>query len=372
MHNFTELEPAIYRIAENKEAKKFDLIKTGDNYTIKKKVYGAVNKLIPRLSRLLDLKMYKHISLLMSGGKGLGKTTTMNMVCNLLLGHKIPVIEVKYLDVSIELIEFLSGFRNVVIYIDEFGKYFTHSYQDKILTLLNRQDHFFRIFIIGENDLYKINSFILDRMERTRYHVHLSRIPDEDLKEYCIDENISPDIMKSLLNINKTSSNISYDTLETLAEEHKLFPELNFTELTDVMNCQGIIGVPIITILDINVISTDKRVESFTITSGYEKTTSDSFLAGSSIYVQAVLKDIEDKEEKKEEEKPANIPNDSMRGMSMFNNQHSGTPASVVIRCNSDDIVAINDIDNTMSIVTTVGTTKFEIRTGIRVVPRLK
>lgn len=357
--NFKELEPAIYRIKAKEKKGEFDLIKVDTKYSIKNKLYGIVNKLLYRVNRLLELKMYKHITLLMSGGKGLGKTTTMNKVCNLLLEHKIPVIEVKYINISIELIEFLSSFRNVAIYIDEFGKYFTSHYQDKMLTLLNQQEGFYRIFIIGENDTYKISSFILDRMERTRYHVPLIRIPNSDLEEYCLDNNLPRDLIDSLLRINKTSNNISYDTLESIVEEHRMFPELNFTELTEIMNCHGIIGVSIVDLKDVTIDSEEFYVDNFSIVEGFDRLQLEYFKSGSPIIVSYELKPINGEDKKDEQVEP--IPG-------FFNQPNNKTTT----RITSDNVISINDIDDTMLVQSKTAKGTLDILIGTKVVPNLR
>lgn len=358
--NFRELEPAIYRIKAKEKKGEFDLLRIGTSYSIKNKLYGVVNKLLFRVGRLLELGMYKHITLLMSGGKGLGKTTTMNKVCNLLIEHQIPVIEVKYINISIELIEFLSTFRNVAIYIDEFGKYFTNHYQDKMLTLLNQQDGFYRIFIIGENDTYRISSFILDRMERTRYHIPLVRIPNTDLEEYCKDNELPRELVNSLLRINKTSNNISYDTLEAIVEEHKLFPELNFTELTEIMNCHGIIGVPIVDIKNITIDSEDYYVDSYSIVDGFDRLPLDNFKGGSPIIIGYELKSTKDEENK--------VETDIQGAPSFFGQNQSRNTVRITV----DNIITINDIDDTMVLQSKTSRGTLDILIGTKVVPNLR
>ena len=363
MSVFTNLEPAVYQIVtKRKDKKSFDLKVVRSNYVIDKKLYGAVHKLLPRITRLIELGLYKNISVLASGRKGLGKTTAMNSICNLLIQNNIPVIEVKYIDVSIELIEFLSNFRNVAIYIDEFGKYFSHHYQDKILTLLNKEVDFYRIFILGENDLYKISNFILDRMERAKYHLHLDRIQNNDLEDYCKDNNLPDNILSSLLRINATSNNISYDTLENITEEHKIFPELTFDELTGVLNCHGIIGVPVVTVLNMSIVDNDEGcVESFRITTGYEKLKLEVFQSGNiSLYV--TFKVGKTVSEKDTEETPKEA-NPSPFGY------NRGVVQEQSVRVVMSDVISINDLDNTMTAQVSYNNMTFEILLGSNIIP---
>ena len=350
MAEFIELEPRIYRVLKGE--KNFNLKIENDRYEIKKKLYGNVHKLIYRINRLIHLKMYSSISVIASGKAGMGKTTSLNALCNLLLDNKIPVIEVKFIDVTTELIEFLSNFRRVVIYIDEFGKLFGHNDQDKALTLLNKHNGNENVFLLGENDLYKISKFILDRMERIKYHLTHDRITKEVMKEYCVDNGLNNHMLHSLNKINEKTSVISYDTLEILAEEHKLFPELSFEDLTSIMNCQSIVGVPVIEVLDISIESDKYFIKSFELAEWSKKIKESDFIDGkANVQVTVYIQKIEDPVEKEvvtdnQPKKDFNFFNPSSNGF----NQTGGF--NLVTK--SSNITKIDDLDNTIYLEATI------------------
>lgn len=346
MGNFMELKPIIYRVVKNNKDG-FDLKEERERYTVKKKLYGPVKKILYRIDRLVKLKLFNNISIISTGKKGLGKTTTNNKVCNTLLDNGIPVIEIKYIDISTSLIEFLSNFRNVVIYIDEFGKYFNNEFQDKTLTLLNKTSDYYNIFLLGENETYRISSYLLDRMERIKYHLRHDRISGDDLKECCTDYKLSTDIYNNLKRINDKSSVISYDTLEVLAEEHKLFPELSFEELTSVMNCQGIIGISVIDILDVQIESDKYIVDKFNLPEWSTRVRESSFIDGvQKININIILSKIEKEEKIDTPNTPYNI-----------HPMNNGNSLSQVVLLSSSNIVDINDLDGVI-------TTEIKISTG--------
>lgn len=359
---FQKLEPAIYKVVKKKKG--YDLVITADSYSVKSKLYGKILKLLYRVGKLLKLRLFNNISIILTGGKGLGKTTGMNKICNDILEANIPVIEIMYLKVDIELVEFLSNFRNVCIKIDEFGKYFDNGTQDKMLTLLNRDDDYFNIYILGENDLYKINEFLLDRMERLKYHIHLNRIPNEDMSEYCKDNDIPESFKKELLEINKTSSKISYDTLDQLSNEIKIFPELSFEDITSVLNCQGILGVPVMNVLDIRIESDTMYVKKFEFYSGYEKTRQSSFMSGSSLCFNIHLDKIKKDEVKEENPPPEQKP--SYGYMGMYNNNNSTN--NITVRVSSSNIVKIDDLDNTIECKVDVGGDTYHVLLNVKVI----
>jgi hypothetical protein len=370
---FEKLEPKIYKIVRKsgKDSVGYDLVLTDEKYTIRKKLYGIVNKLIPRVSRLITKGLFNHISIIATGGKGLGKTTAMNKICNQMLEAGIPVIALKYVEPDIGLIDFLSDFRNVCIYIDEFAKYFSDtSLQDKMLTLLNRKDDYYNIFILGENERSRISNYILDRMERARYNLHLSRITNDDLKEYCIDNSLSKDVTNNLLSINQTSSKISYDTLDAIALEARIFPELNFDELVEVMNVKGILGIPIMNLLEVVLEDSDERyVSKAEISYGYDKLRYSRFMEeGYTLSLLVKLKKIKtDKEKEETDTNKSSIPQQShfYPGMGYGGN---GDELNISLRMNSSDVVNIDDLDGVVTIRVEEQGYKFKVLLNTRIV----
>ena len=361
MTDFLELKPGVYKVVKrSKKENIYDIHYVKEKYQIKKKIYGQVHKLLYRMKRKIELNILDTLSVLFLGGKGMGKTTTMEYASNKLIEAGLPVIEIKYIDVNIELIEFMSNLKNVVIQIDEFGKYFSTQYQDKMLTLLNADPDFKRVFLLGENEAYKISQYIIDRMERARYLIHLNRIADNDMLEYCKDNNFTKDITDSLLLINKKSSAISYDTLSVVADEHSIFPEMTFSELTEIMNCQGILGVPVIDIKNISLSNNDDYyVDKFDNSSG--STSRGDFLEkGARQYITVTLKKI-----KKDEVKEEPIQNNRMPFPGYDTNEHR---VNITIQATED--MRINDIDDTIDLSMRSGGYDFDVLIGTKVISK--
>ena len=292
---FTKLEPGVYRVIPYEKG--YALRYEFDRYVVASKLYGKVRALIYRIDRLIAHRLFDRISVLFTGRKGLGKTTSMNTIMNKLIDVGIPIIEIKYITVTVELVEFLASFQNVGISIDEFARLFPMSEQDKILTLLNQTGNNYRSFFFGEYHINKINRAILSRMERMNYHLDVNRLDNESLLEYGADRGIPKHIMDNLIRINKTTSNVSYDTLDGIVKENELFPELSFEELTSVLNCQEILGVMMCKIDNVSIVGTSDY-----IVAGYRQVASSwgdinveysAFVEGkSNIHMEITLRDI--------------------------------------------------------------------------------
>ena len=377
-HHFTKLPPKIYKIVEKtgKDAKGYDLVEIGEKYSIKQKLYGIINKLIPRVVRLIEKKLFNHISIIATGGKGLGKTTSMNKLSNLLLEANIPVIEVKFIPFTLELVDFLSDFRNVAFHIDEFAKTVDKEIQDKMLVLLNRKDDYYSIFILGDNDIRTISQYILDRMERAKYHMHLSRISNEDLKEYAKDNNLSKDILDNLLAINKVNSKISYDTLDALKVESRIFPELSFSELVEVMNIKGIIGIPILNTLDISIESDIWYVDSYSPGYSSDKIKYSDFMENSYTYIRfkVILKKLPSVLEKEKEEREKHMEQHTSFPMTPnpigFGgaDNPNGNTITLFPQFAKEDIVSIDDSEGIITIEKVDGDYKYKAVFNTRII----
>jgi len=365
---FTELEPKIYRVLVGSTKKTFNLQEIRDRYSVRDKLYGNVHKILYRIPRLVELGLLENLSVVAEGKKGMGKTTSMNMMANTILDLGVPVIEIKYMNVSVELIEFLSGFRNVCIYIDELGKYFNMEYQGKLLTLLNKDSMGYKIFLMGDNEKRNISTYIWDRMERVRYHLSVNRVENKDLIEYCKDNEVGPAIVDRLLEINTSSSQISYDTLEVLAEEHHIFPELDFDELVGPMNCAGVIGVSVLELLDVTIMDSDElAVSSFSQYDTSNIITSTDFMAGTGkMYIQIQIAKLKKDEEETTEESPAQPYTTPMFGV-------KSKDMTDYLNLSAAEIKDIDDSDGRMTLeMSTCGTEvhKYKIVIGSKIVSR--
>lgn len=301
---FTELKPLVYNIVKDKDSLKLVMVK--DRYIVDTVTFGKINRFLPRIKQLINRGLSKNISLIADGLKGLGKSTAVYMVANELLDSGIPIIEISRIKVDLKLVNFIADFRNVAIFIDEYEKTVPSEMQSNMLTLFNDVENYTNNWLISGNDVNRISNYLIDRMERITYRLHYSKLTDEEISSYCDHMGNSENIKESLLKINKTSNKISYDTLKYVTREHKLFPEMEFSELVEFLNVQGVLGVPVLRLKSVYIDSDAKYIKSSIAPNGDLKVS--ELMRGRDFSVDVTIGDVEkDKEEESEVDKRDNL-----------------------------------------------------------------
>jgi len=162
-------------------------------------------------------------------------TETCKILCNIAIDNNMPVIEVSNLEATMELVQFLSGLNDVVIFLDEFVKNFA-SLQDTMLTALSDLYKTNKLFIITENDSRRINQYILNSPSRIKHHYRFKRIGKDVLEEYSTDMKVREDFLKDLLLKYDRSPVFSFNHLRAIVEEHVEYPNDSLDDLIGRLN----------------------------------------------------------------------------------------------------------------------------------------
>jgi len=162
-------------------------------------------------------------------------TETAKILCNIAIDHNMPVIEVSNITCTMELVNYLSGFSNCVLFLDEFAKNFGQL-QEMMLTMLSDVYKTNKIFIITENDENILYRFILNSPSRLRYHFPHKRIDRQVIVDYSEDMGVKESFLKELLEKHDKSIIFSFNHLKAIVEEHLDYPEDSLDKITSVLN----------------------------------------------------------------------------------------------------------------------------------------
>ena len=188
-----------------------------DKYELPEKIYGNMAMNAKYVWNTFA-KPNGRASVLCTGLPGFGKSQMCKLLCNLASENGIPIYILAEIDISNQLISYISTLNNCVIFIDEFGKQLGYRNQNQFLSLLSDNNKK-RLFLLTENDEDRVSSYILNRPERIRYHFVFDTLDPLVIKEFCSDYNVPEEFMKQLLTLNATNKLFSFDHLQTLVQE---------------------------------------------------------------------------------------------------------------------------------------------------------
>lgn len=194
------------------------------------KIYGNIES---RVKRIMDTFADRTSStgILLSGEKGSGKSTLMRLV--IAEGHLIGIPTVIINDASIEpteLTTFLATIeQEVIIVLDEFEKVFNSrsGNQEGFLPLLDGMFSSKKLFILGANDRWAINDFMINRPGRIYYHFKYTGLEEEFIRGYC-EDTLYPDYqvhIDEIVNISGAIKAFNFDMMKALVEEINRYGE---------------------------------------------------------------------------------------------------------------------------------------------------
>jgi hypothetical protein len=229
-----QLLPMVYKIKRNTDDT-FYLEPYQEKFELPERIYGDVQKFTYRVwnSYVLDKAS---TGVILSGYSGAGKSMQAELLCNLALENHLPVIYIRDIKTSIDIISFLGSIRQrAVMFFDEYSKNFSYELQSKMLTLFSDTNQN-KLFILTENDLGTINNFIRSRPGRFKYHRDYKRIAQSTVNEYCDTYNVGKKFYDELIELYKTSTIFTFDHMQALVTEHLRYPEESINELLSVLN----------------------------------------------------------------------------------------------------------------------------------------
>ena len=215
------LEPKIYSVNVCKEGLYLNYV--SDSYSLPPKLYGDFTPTLERITKTY-FERSTSTGILLSGLKGTGKTLLVRSLCNIMLGHGIPVIQVTRPIDGSELFPFIELIGECVVLIDEFAKLYPwrphgESPQNSLLTMLDGLSNSKRLHLLTENSTDHISPFILDRPGRAYYHFKYTRLKENMIREYCVDNNIPKEVVNEIMAVSYRAKSLSFDSLKAIVDE---------------------------------------------------------------------------------------------------------------------------------------------------------
>ena len=210
------------------------------------KIYGNATKIANHIVESY-LKRDRNLGVLLSGGKGLGKSLTARLVIEQ-LHKKHPVIIVnQYIP---GMFDFLKQISNAVILFDEFEKTIqgnvdgsdrntdAPSKQDEMLSLLDGTaagTH--NLYLLTCNETGRLNDNLKSRPGRIAYHYRYESCTEETIRNYCADNLKKRDLEDEIVSELLATRYVSLDIIQALVDEVNSF-DVTVPEAMEYMNIQ--------------------------------------------------------------------------------------------------------------------------------------
>ncbi len=211
------------------------------------KIYGDSAKIANHIVKRYELNESRdNLGVLLSGGKGLGKSLTVRLVVEKLKAEKPIIIVDQY---TPDLPNFLCQINDAVILMDEFDKFMKGSSsendekdeedmtkQESLLSTLDGVGNKLNnLYLLTCNEVSKVDTNFISRPGRIKYHYKFTKISDASIRAYCKDnlddQSLTEDIVRSL---NKVMY-VSFDIVKAVVEELNLF-EVSVQDALEYLN----------------------------------------------------------------------------------------------------------------------------------------
>jgi len=219
-----------------KKGKEWYFLPYAERFGLPKKLYGSATTIAERIVKRYLMDKEQSLGVAFIGIKGSGKTELAKLVCNMLLEQGYPVIFISGISPDVNLIEKLDELRDVVIFIDEFGKLIPHNLQGKMLTFLSDPKKTHKLFIITENKVNYLSMYLYNRPGRLKYFIEFEGLTKEVIEEYCKDHGVDEKFTKELIRRAVTKEDFTFDHLKAIVEEKKLFPDSTLDQIVELLN----------------------------------------------------------------------------------------------------------------------------------------
>jgi len=241
MYYQTLIAPGVFEIKKDPISKEFYLDQKEYSYKVPPKLYGNMQNYVDFYWKSFERTKFVG-GLMLTGQKGSGKTMIAATLCNMAIARGLRVVEITNTTFSTDLLRFIDDLDKVVLFFDEFGKNFNTQQQDKMLTLLSNISGKERLIFITENVPQRISEFIRNRPGRVKYSMHFNKLPMKVVEEYCKEFNVNEDFYKEFLSAYKSIITFQFDHLIAVVDEHLNNPMMEFDELVEMLNIDGLTG----------------------------------------------------------------------------------------------------------------------------------
>lgn len=221
LQTFKELPVGTYEVNFSKMMG-FFLSTHNDLVVAEEKIYGSTPIKVEKVLKSFG-QVERNFGVILSGKKGIGKSLFARQLAVRAKDYNLPLIIVSNYIPGIA--NFLSSIeQEVIVLFDEFEKTFAKTEemqpQEEMLSLFDGIDGGKKLFIITCNEVYKLNSFLLNRPGRFHYHFILGNPNPDEIKEYMMDK-LKPEYHHYIKKLVGFSMNVdlTYDVLRAIAFE---------------------------------------------------------------------------------------------------------------------------------------------------------
>lgn len=221
LQTYKELPVGTYEVNFSKMMGFF--LSTHNDLTVcEEKIYGSTPMKVEKVLKSFS-QVDRNFGVILSGKKGIGKSLFARQLAVRAKDYNLPLIIVSGYIPGIA--NFISSIeQEVIVLFDEFEKTFAKTEevqpQEEMLSLFDGIDGGKKLFIITCNEVYKLNSFLLNRPGRFHYHFILGNPNPDEIKEYMMDK-LKPEyhyLIKKLVGFSM-NVDLTYDVLRAIAFE---------------------------------------------------------------------------------------------------------------------------------------------------------
>jgi len=184
------------------------------------KTYGETVDLAEKVWESF-VEINSSVGVLISGPKGVGKTHLLRQIFQICKEEDLPVIFVSNAKNVHGYAEWLATEigKPFALVFEEFEKDITDTSQNELLTFLDGI-HFVKVLSIFTcNAPESINTNLLNRPGRIRYHIKMSKLSTQMIREYC-EENLHDEkYLTSILKFSTLVNSFSFDHLKAIVSE---------------------------------------------------------------------------------------------------------------------------------------------------------
>ena len=192
------------------------------NITVSEKSYGVHQSKVDKVLGSFEA-FSRSLGVILSGDKGIGKSMFAKLVCMESINKGLPVVVVD--DCYPGIARFIESIdQECVVLFDEFDKTYRsrreNDDQAALLSLFDGTSGGKKLFIVTCNELYGLNSFIINRPGRFHYHFRFDYPTPSDIREYLCDK-LDREFYDEIDKVVEFSRKISlnYDCLRAIAFE---------------------------------------------------------------------------------------------------------------------------------------------------------